>query len=105
MGKVICLSVMIVVAGLFFLCYAPSAEAADGLKDIDSDKPIEGIAKYIYGLLSGWIAKVIALMALITAAIAALNGKWHIAIGAFVACLLLAFAPQIINGLFGVTAK
>ena len=74
------------------LCYAaePDIEAA-----------FSPFAKALLNVLGGVFGKVLAAIALVAAGGAALSGKYGIAGGCFVACLIFAFIPTIVNLLFG----
>ena len=74
-----------------------------------AEVPTEASAKSAFGkfadvllaILGGPIGKVMALIALVGAGGAALGGKYGLAAGCFIACLIFAFAPTIVGLLFG----
>ena len=74
------------------LCYAeePDVEAA-----------FNPFATALLNFLGGVFGKVLAAIALVGAGGAALSGKYGVAAGCFIACLIFAFIPTIVNLLFG----
>jgi len=80
------------------LCYAADAPTQD-----QAEKAFGKFADVLLAVLGGPIGKVMALISLVAAGGAALGGKYGLAAGAFIACLIFAFAPTIVKALFGTT--
>ena len=75
------------------LCYAAGSP--------DVSAAFNPFAKALISVLGGVFGKVLAALALVAAGGAALGGKYGLAGGCFIACLIFAFIPTIVNALFG----
>ena len=79
------------------LCYG-------GNESMSSDKvtaAFNPFATTLLNVLGGVFGKVLAAIALVGAGASALSGKYGVAAGCFIACLIFAFIPTIVNLLFG----
>ena len=75
------------------LCYA------EGEPDVEA--AFNPFAEALLKVLGGVFGKILAAIALVGAGGAALSGKYGVAAGCFIACLIFAFIPTIVNLLFG----
>ena len=76
------------------LCYAAEP---------DVNAAFNPFAEALLKVLGGVFGKVLAAIALVAAGASALSGKYGLAGGCFVACLIFAFIPTIVKLLFGTT--